>query len=123
MKTESPAQGSAEEAGSPKSFWSWQIDKNSSEFAMNLGRPVPCEQGAADLWATASSADLRFRFYVLWCFCVGGYALERFWDVSLWVCGLGLGGFVCVFACLRLFAACVFCVIVCDCMFVFLWVC
>ena len=24
----------------------------------HLGRPVPCEQGAADLWATASSADL-----------------------------------------------------------------
>ena len=25
-----------------------------------LRRPVPCEQGAADLWATVSSADLRY---------------------------------------------------------------
>ena len=33
-----------------------------------------------------------------------------------WVC-------VCVFACLCLFVGCVFCVIVCDWMFVFLWVC
>ena len=30
--------------------------------ATGLGRPVPCEQGAADLWATASSADLKFSF-------------------------------------------------------------
>ena len=41
--------GSAEHLCSPKSFWSLQSQKNSSEFAMNLGRPVPCEQGAADL--------------------------------------------------------------------------
>ena len=26
---------------------------------LDLGRPVPCEQGAADLWATSASADLR----------------------------------------------------------------
>ena len=48
MKRAIQRQGSAEEAGSPKSFWSLQIDKNSSEFAKALGRPVPCEQGAAD---------------------------------------------------------------------------
>ena len=41
--------GSAEHLCSPKSFWSLQSQKNSSEFAKNLGRPVPCEQGAADL--------------------------------------------------------------------------
>ena len=64
MKRAIQRQGSAEEAGSPKSFWSLQIDKNSSEFAKRLRRPVPCEQGAADLWATASSADLRFSFSV-----------------------------------------------------------
>ena len=60
MKTESLAQGSAEEPGSPKSFWSLQIGKICQSLQSGLGRPVPCEQGAADLWATASSADLRF---------------------------------------------------------------
>ena len=64
MKRESSPVGSAEEPGSPKSLWSLQSQKNSSEFAMSLGRPVFCEQGAADLWATASPADLRLRFYV-----------------------------------------------------------
>ena len=59
VKTESLAQGSAEHPGSPKSFWSLQIKQSHAEFAMSLGRPVPCEQGAADLWATASSADLQ----------------------------------------------------------------
>ena len=49
--------GSAVEAGSLKSFWSLQSQADSSEFAKNLGRPVPCEQGAADLKATASAAD------------------------------------------------------------------
>ena len=48
VKRGSPAQGSAEHPCSSKSFWSLQSQKNSSEFAMNLGRPVPCEQGAAD---------------------------------------------------------------------------
>ena len=52
--------GSAEEPGSPKSFWGLQSPENYSEFAMDLERPVPCEQGAADPWATASSTDLLF---------------------------------------------------------------
>ena len=87
------AEGSAEEAGSPKSFWSLQSREESSEFAKSLGRPVPCEQGAADLWATASSADLRFRFYVLLCLCVWVYAIVGLWGcefVGVWLvfCGL-----------------------------------
>ena len=49
MERESPLVGSAEDLGSPKSFWSLQSQKNSSEFAMSPRRPVPCEQGAADL--------------------------------------------------------------------------
>ena len=82
-----------------------------------LGRPVPCEQGAADLGATASSADLRFRFYVLLCLCVWGYAIVGLWECEFvglcvsawWVC-------VCVLCvCVYLRAVC-FCVIVSDCM-------
>ena len=53
--------GSAAEAGSPKSIWSLQSDKNSSEFAMSLGHPVPCEQGAADRYPFGSSADPFFQ--------------------------------------------------------------
>ena len=30
------------------------------EFAKNLGRPVPCEQGAADYYPFGSSADRNF---------------------------------------------------------------
>ena len=37
--------GSAEEPGSPKSFWSLQIDKNSSEFAKAFGTPCPLRAG------------------------------------------------------------------------------
>ena len=55
MKRGFRRQGSAEEAGS--SFWSLQVDKISSEFAKRFRRPVPCEQGAADLKASASAAD------------------------------------------------------------------
>ena len=42
---------------------------------LDLGRPVPCEQGAADIWAIACSADLRIRCYVLLCFCVWAYTI------------------------------------------------
>ena len=89
VKRETPPVGSAEEPGSPKSFWSLQSQKNSSEFAMNLGRPVPCEQGAADLWATASSADLRIFV-----------CLSEVLDMSLWFCVWGSGLWFCVL-CLR----------------------
>ena len=57
MKRESPAVGSAAEGGVLERLWSLQIDKNSSEFAMGLGRPVPCEQEAADCYPCGSSAD------------------------------------------------------------------
>ena len=74
----------------------------------------------------ASMGYRLFRRPQISCLCVIvfvclGYEIIGFSDVSLWVCGLGLGGLVCVcvFACLCLFAACVFCVITCDCMFVF----
>ena len=50
-------QRSAEHPGSPKSFWSLQSQKDSSEFAVSLKRPVPCEQGAADCYTFESSAD------------------------------------------------------------------
>ena len=60
---------------------------------IDLGRPVPCEQGAADLSVTASSADLIFRFYVLvcLCLCVCVFGVVGLWDcgaVSFWVCVL-----------------------------------
>ena len=45
MKRGFRPQGSAEEAGSPKSFWSLQIDKNSSEFAKASGTPCPLRAG------------------------------------------------------------------------------
>ena len=44
--------GSAEHPGSPEELL---------EFAMNLGRPVPCEQGAADCYPFGSSADPFFQ--------------------------------------------------------------
>ena len=47
MKTESPAQGSAEEAGSPKECA--KSIRIRQSLQKHLGRPVPCEQGAADL--------------------------------------------------------------------------
>ena len=78
----------------------------------------------ADLWATASSADLRFCFYVLLCLCVWVYAIVGLWGCEFvgvwisasWVC-------VCVFTCCVCLGAVCFCVIMCDCMFVDLWVC
>ena len=57
MKRESSPVGSEAEVSSPKRFWSLHSQKNSSEFAMSLGRPVPCEQGAADLKVSACAAD------------------------------------------------------------------
>ena len=57
MKREPAPVGSAEHLCSPKSFWSLQSQKNSSEFAKSLRRPVPCEQGAADSYPFGSSAD------------------------------------------------------------------
>ena len=48
--------------------------------AMSFRSPVPCEQGAADLWATTSSADLRFVV------CVSGVL-----DYELVVLCLGFG--------------------------------
>ena len=62
-------------------LWSLKI----SEILQNQGeiparRSSPAQrQGAADLWATASSADLRFCFYVLSCLCVWVYAIVRLW--------------------------------------------
>ena len=68
-------QGSAAEAGFLERFWSLHFGKNRQSLQKNLERLVPCEQGAADLWATASSADLRTRFYVSLCLCVWVYAI------------------------------------------------
>ena len=50
-------QGSAAEAGSPERLWSLQNQQDSQSLQKHLGRPVPCEQGAADVKATASAAD------------------------------------------------------------------
>ena len=64
---------------------------------------------------------------MFYCVCVFGFM--RLWVggvVSLWVCGLVLCGFVCVCVCSHVCAcwgAVCFCVIMCDCMFVDLWVC
>ena len=60
MKRESVPVGSAAEVSSSKSFWSLQSQADSSEFAMNFGRPVPCEQGAADRGGGAPDADPPF---------------------------------------------------------------
>ena len=49
MKRAIRRKGSAAEAGSPKRFWSLQIGKICQSLQKRLGRPVPCEQGAADL--------------------------------------------------------------------------
>ena len=57
MKRVIPRQGSAAEAESPERLWSVQIGKNRQSLQKHLGRPVPCEQGAADSKATASVAD------------------------------------------------------------------
>ena len=101
MKRAIPRKGSAAEAGAPKSFWSLQIGKNRQSLQKRLGRPVPCEQGAADLWATASSAGLRNLVCMCDCVCVFGFM--RLWDcgvVSLWVVIVLLVCVcVCVFTC------------------------
>ena len=79
---------------------------------MSLGRPVPCEQGAADLWATSSFADLRFCFSVLLCLCVWVYAIVGLWGcefVGVWISVL----WVCVCVCVHMFVfVCVLCVFV-----------
>ena len=50
MKTESPAQGSAEEAGVPEELLeSAKSIRARQSLQKHLGLPVPCEQGAADL--------------------------------------------------------------------------
>ena len=78
---------------------------------LDLGRPVPCEQGAADLWVAASSADHIFRF--LWFYCVRVFGFMRLWDcgvVSLWACGLVFCRFVrvCVYVFVFVCALCTF---------------
>ena len=76
-----------EKAGSPKSFWSLQINKKSSEFANASGTPCPLRaRGGGYLWATASSADLRTLLDVLLCLCVWVYAIVRLWGCEF-VCG------------------------------------
>ena len=57
MKRAIRRQGLGEHLCSPKSFWSLQSQKNSSEFAKSYRRRVPCEQGAADCYPFWSSAD------------------------------------------------------------------
>ena len=83
-------------------------DREPTTHVNTLGGQRP----RADLWATASSADLRFCFYVLLCLCVWVYAIVGLWGCEfvgvwisvLWVC-------VCVFTCLCLFGCWVF---LCD---------
>lgn len=64
--------------------------------------------------------ELLIAFSIVWvCVCLVFCVF-----VGLWACGFGLVGCcVYVFACLCSFARFVFCVIVCDCMFVNLSVC
>ena len=62
MKRAIPPQGSAAEAGSPKSFWSLQIGKNRQSLQKRLGRPVPCEQGAADPNAPCGASTAAPQF-------------------------------------------------------------
>ena len=108
-----------------RAFGVCKVKQSHAEFAMSLGRPVPCEQGAADLWATASSADLRFCSYVLLCLCVWVYAILGLWGcefVGVWVGVFWVCVHVYLHVCVCLRAVCL-CVIMCDCMFVDLWVC
>ena len=100
---------------------SW--DYVAREHSVKLRDQHATPRVAAHLWATASSADLRFRFYVMFCLCVWGCAIVGLWDcgvVSFWVCGLSnwfcrfvfVCVCVCVYVCvLRVFAR--WCVIVC----------
>ena len=47
------------------------------------------EGGGGYLWTTASSADLRFRCYLLLCLCVWGCAIVGLWGWKfVCVCGL-----------------------------------
>ena len=57
MERAIPRQGSAAEGGVLERLWSLQIGKNRQSLQKHMGRPVPCEQGAADLLATATAAD------------------------------------------------------------------
>ena len=102
-------------------------DREPTTDANTLGGQRP----RADLWATASSADLRFCFYVLLCLWVWVYAIVGLWScefVDVWISVLWVCARVCVcvcvcsHVCVCLGAVC-FCVIMCDCMFVDLWVC
>ena len=93
-------------------------------------------QGAADLWATAFSADLRI---LVFCCCVRMFGVVRLWAcglVGVEVCWFVGKCFVCLCVCVivclwfvRVFACCVclcavcFCVTMCDYTFVDLWFC
>ena len=113
MKSEFTPVGSAEHPCFPKSFWSLQSQADSSELQSDLGRPVPCEQGAADTYGLPPLPPTSDFVFMCYCICVLG--VIRLWDcgvVSLWVCGCVLVWVsdlcvcvcVCVFTCLSLFA-------------------
>ena len=97
-----------------RGFWSLRI-RRFAEYEVWFDTPcLNPQRGAADLWATASSADLRFCFYVLLCLCVWVYAIVGLWGcVSVWISVLWVCVCVCVcvFTCLCLFGCCVF---LCD---------
>ena len=41
--------GRRKRCASRRAFWVCKVKQSHAEFALSLGRPVPCEQGAADL--------------------------------------------------------------------------
>ena len=56
-KWDFPWWGRRQRRGSRRAFGVCKINKNSQSLQTRLGRPVPCEQGAADLKANVSAAD------------------------------------------------------------------
>ena len=102
--------GTSEEAGRACGF-------GACKFADVYSACFVPQKGAADLWATASSADLRFWYYLLlWlCACVFGFVGFEIVDLCFYVCGLWVSDFVRVCMCLR--ASVFLCVsaLVCSC--------
>ena len=66
VKRATGRQGSAEEAWSPKSFWSLQIDKNSSEFAKAFQTPCPLRAGGGGLLYECASASTAAPSFIAW---------------------------------------------------------
>ena len=59
---------------SPKMFGVCKVKQSHAEVALSLGRPVPCEQGAADYISGSQRGERQTKNYVDLCLKM------RFWD-------------------------------------------